>query len=162
MTCVKKDQILRLFFALIPSAGKRTRWLFYSMGDHVHFQPRVLPADPKFIKLHSNIAIAANVSFITHDIIHAIFNNMDKSTKYKSHLGCIEVKDNVFIGARSIIMPDVVIGPNAIVAAGSLANKDVPEGSVVAGVPARVIGSFDDLMQNLSLTISKSSFFEAA
>lgn len=51
----------------------------------------------------------------------------------------------MFIGAGSRILPDVKIGPNAIVAAGSLVNKDVLPGTVVGGVPARVIGSFDDL-----------------
>ena len=55
--------------------------------------------------------------------------------------------DNVFIGLGAIIMPDVKIGPNAIVAAGSVVTKDVPEGGIVGGNPARVIGSFDELMQ---------------
>ena len=37
------------------------------------------------------------------------------------------------------------IGPNAIVAAGSVVTKDVPEGSVVAGCPAKVIGRYEDV-----------------
>ena len=48
------------------------------------------------------------------------------------------------IGAGSKILPNVKIGPNVIVAAGSIVTKDIPENSVVAGVPARVIGTFDD------------------
>ena len=42
-------------------------------------------------------------------------------------------------------MPDVRIGNNVIVAAGSVITKDVPDGVVVGGVPAKVIGSFEDL-----------------
>lgn len=152
---VLKYQLLRLWCGLIPSAEKRSKWLkkhkfFYEMGENVHFQPRNLPADPKFIKLHNNIAIASNVGFITHDIIHKMLNHCDGNDNldsYKSHLGCIEIMDNVFIGSGVRIMPNVRIGPNAIVAAGAIVTKDVPEGTVVAGVPAKVIGTFDDLKE---------------
>ena len=86
------------------------------------------------------------MTFITHDIMHRVFANIDPDHKYHSHLGCIEVMDNVFIGAGSTILPDTRIGPNAIIAAGSMVTKDVPAGTVVGGVPAKVIGSFDELM----------------
>jgi acetyltransferase-like isoleucine patch superfamily enzyme len=55
--------------------------------------------------------------------------------------------DNVFIGSGSVIMPNVRIGPNVIVAAGSIVTKDVPEVVIVAGIPAKVIGSFDDFYE---------------
>lgn len=43
-------------------------------------------------------------------------------------------------------MYDVKIGPNAIVAAGSVVTKDVPEGTIVGGNPAKVIGKFEDFV----------------
>ena len=94
---------------------------------------------------------------MTHDIMHYVFNNMPENAdkvEYKSHLGCIEIMDNVFIGSGVKIMPNVRIGPNAIVASGAIVTKDVPEGTVVAGVPARVIGSFDDMMKKRALESS--------
>ena len=48
--------------------------------------------------------------------------------------------------ADSTIMYDVKIGPNAIVAAGSVVTKDVPEGTIVGGNPAKVIGKFEDFV----------------
>ena len=50
----------------------------------------------------------------------------------------------MFIVANSTILYDVTIGDNVIIGAGSLVNKDIPEGTVAAGVPAKVIGQFDD------------------
>lgn len=64
-------------------------------------------------------------------------------------MGTIEIFDHVMIGAGSKILPNVKIGPNVIVAAGSIVTKDVPPNSVVAGVPAKVIGSFVSLHKNV-------------
>ena len=55
--------------------------------------------------------------------------------------------DNVFIGSGTRILPNVRIGPNAIVAAGTLVTKDVPPGVVWGGVPGKCIGNFNDLMK---------------
>ncbi|MFZ5920176.1 MAG: DapH/DapD/GlmU-related protein [Chloroflexota bacterium] len=51
----------------------------------------------------------------------------------------IRVGDNVWIGANSIILPGVTIGSNSIIGAGSVVTRDIPENSVAAGSPARVI-----------------------
>jgi acetyltransferase-like isoleucine patch superfamily enzyme len=60
--------------------------------------------------------------------------------------GRITIHDNCFIGKGSTIMPGVSIGPNAVVAAGSVVTKDVPPDTVVGGVPAKVIMSLEDYM----------------
>ena len=49
------------------------------------------------------------------------------------------------IGTRAIIMYDVSIGDNSVIAAGSVVTKDVPPYSVVGGNPARIIGNTNDL-----------------
>lgn len=58
------------------------------------------------------------------------------------------------IDTGSIILPNVRIGNNVIVAAGSIITKDIPDNSVAGGVPARVIGSFD------SFVVKRKSYSE--
>jgi acetyltransferase-like isoleucine patch superfamily enzyme len=50
------------------------------------------------------------------------------------------IKRNVWIGARAIVLKGVTVGQDAVVAAGAIVTKDVPQGAVVAGVPAKVVG----------------------
>lgn len=130
--------IKRIRIALIGSAIKRTQYIvrhniFAEVGDNFFFQPRVIPINAKHIKFHNNVAVASNVTFCNHDVIQKVFNNIDKSKQCKKKYGCIEVMDNVFIGANSTIMYGVRIGPNSIVAAGSVVTRDVPSGSIVGG-----------------------------
>lgn len=116
------------------------------MGENVSVQFHKIPLYPKCISFHNNIVIASGVSFVTHDAIHAVLNRLhDCNKKYVENVGCIEIMDNCFIGANTVILPNVRIGPNVIIAAGSIITKDVPPNSVVGGVPAKVIGSFDEI-----------------
>ena len=57
----------------------------------------------------------------------------------KTRRAPIIIKDNAFIGARSIILKGVTIGEGAVVGAGSVVSKDVPPYSIVAGNPARIV-----------------------
>ena len=57
----------------------------------------------------------------------------------------VRVGNNVLIGANAVILEGVQIGDNAVVAAGSVVTKDVEPGTVVAGVPAKVIKTRDEV-----------------
>ena len=107
--------------------------LFAAIGDQVKYQPRMIPLYPELIKLHSNIMVGAGVRFVTHDAVHTVLNRMNIGT-FPEQIGCIEVMDNVFIGADTTIMPNVRIGSNVIIGANSLVTKDCEDNSVYAGI----------------------------
>lgn len=77
-----------------------------------------------------------------------VFLGEVQENKLKAFYGVIKINDNCFIGSESTILAGVTIGTNSIVAAGSLVNRDVPANTIVGGVPAKVIGSFNDLLKN--------------
>lgn len=149
MTRERLLHILRL--CMIPSGMKRAAYLkkknvFRGIGDNVLWMDRKVPLYPKLIHIHDNVRIASHVSFITHDVTHAMLNNRCGEPRYLENIGCIEIMDNVFIGSNSTLLSNIRIGPNSIVAAGSVVTKDVPPNSVVGGVPARVLCSLDDYL----------------
>ena len=70
-------------------------------------------------------------------------------------IGIVQIGDNVFIGAGSIVLCNTRIGDNVIVGAGSVVTHDIPSNSVYAGNPAKYICSFDEY-QNKHLENLKS------
>ncbi|PUE09148.1 acetyltransferase [Limnohabitans sp. T6-5] len=69
----------------------------------------------------------------------------------------IIIKDHAWIGARAIILPGVTIGEGAVVAAGAVVTRSVPDYAVVGGVPAKVIG---ERYQHIAYKTSFSPFFD--
>ena len=76
-----------------------------------------------------------------------MLNYREKSDDFQEFIGCIDIRDNVFIGTNSTILSNVTVGPDTIIAAGSLVNHSIPGNGVYGGVPARYICSLDDFMQ---------------
>ena len=77
---------------------------------------------------------------IGHNVVFATLNHgfapEDRSTTYPAP---IVLKKNVWVGSNATILSGVTIGENAIVGAGSVVTKDVPDWAIVAGVPAKII-----------------------
>lgn len=105
-------------------------------------------SEPYLITLGDNVRISSFVTFITHDGGSWPFR---RRAEYEGvvRFAKIKVGDNSFIGSHSIIMPGVHIGKNSVVAAGAVVTKDVPEGSVVAGVPAKVISDIETYAEKM-------------
>jgi len=153
---------LRLWTIL--SGTKRAKYMkkkhiFASMGDKCIIMDRKIPLYPNLIKLGNNVNLASDVTFVTHDITHKMLNNAKfdaaKGKTIPEKLGCIEIGDNVFIGTGVKILYNVKIGSNVIIGSGSIVTKDIPDGSIAVGVPAKVISDMDSY---ISKRLSEKSY----
>lgn len=92
--------------------------------------------EPYRIKIGENCMISYDVEIRNTDS-HMIY---DSNTRNRINLGAeVILEDNVWVGARAMILKGTNIGKNSIIAAGSIVNKNVKEGSIVAGNPAKEI-----------------------
>lgn len=158
-----KRDLKRLFnqiaFFRIRNGYKKAQYikkhhLFMSIGDNVAFTSSILPAEPFLVSIGNNVIIAAGVRLITHSTEAEIFNVEEHTDKYYCRFGEIKIGNNVFIGADTIILPNVSIGDNVVIAAGSIVTSSVESNIVTGGVPARKICSYDELKEK-NKTFSK-------
>ncbi len=99
------------------------------IGDRCHLQGPIIMGND--IMMAPEVAIiATNHNFDRTDIPMNLQGHTDET---------VEIGDDVWLGYRAIVCPGVKIGRGSVVAAGAVVTKDVPEYSVVAGVPAKVI-----------------------
>lgn len=120
------------------------------IGDNCRIGKSDFGSEPYLVSIGNRVTISGNVQFITHDGGTWVFR---EDTKYKKVIkfGRIVVHDNSFIGFGSIILPGVSIGPNSVVAAGSLVTKDVLPNSVFAGHPAKFLMTVEEYAEKCLL-----------
>jgi len=87
------------------------------------------------VRIGNRVSIAERVTLIVTS--HANFSKIRPFTKDQH--GYIEIDDDAWLGTGCIIFPDVRIGKGAVVGAGAVVTKEVPDFTVVAGVPAKPI-----------------------
>lgn len=139
--------------SMMMASDKRVAYLRkHKVFGHIRknsiWRDRLVPLYAERIFLGDNVRCGSKVFFITHDVIHSMLNNRPGNDfEFKEKIGDIRIGDNVFVGSNTTILYDVTIGSNVIIGAGSLVNKDIPSNSVVAGVPAKYICSFDEFIE---------------
>lgn len=100
-------------------------------------------SEPYLITLEDYVRVSFGVTFITHDGGTWVFRDLPKYQKVFKY-GRIHVGERTFIGCKSIIMPGVTIGKRCVIGAGSLVTKDVSDGMVACGVPARMVMTVEE------------------
>ncbi len=110
---------------------------FIQLGKNVFINHDCTFLDLGGIIIEDEVMIAPKVSLITES------HPLPPSERKALTLGKIHIKKNAWIGASATILPGVTIGENSVVAAGAVVSKDVPDNTVVAGVPAKVVKYFN-------------------
>lgn len=88
------------------------------------------------IEIGDNVTLAPRVHILCHDASTKQFLGYTK-------IGRVNIGNNVFVGTDTVVLPGVTIGDNVIVGANSTVTHDIPDNTVVAGSPARVICSLE-------------------
>lgn len=110
------------------------------IGDNVGISQTALISHCS-IRIGKNVKIGGGTSIYTTDFhsLNPVVRSSDNDMKDRKTSPVI-IGDNVFIGAKCIILKGVSIGENAVVGAGSVVTKDIPADEKWAGNPARFIG----------------------
>jgi len=89
--------------------------------------------------------ITSNVTILAHDYSYSVARRVYGTTLEKFSM--TKIGNNVFIGMGAIILPGSVIGDNVIIGAGSIVSGNVASNTIIAGNPAREIGSLDNYIE---------------
>lgn len=117
-----------VFTPLYINYGKHTK-----IGKNVFINFDCVFLDLGGITIEDGVLIAPKVSLLSEG------HPLEPENRHALVPGHIHIKKNAWIGAGATILQGVTIGENAIVAAGAVVSKDVPDNVIVGGIPAKII-----------------------
>jgi acetyltransferase-like isoleucine patch superfamily enzyme len=122
------DKSVDVFTPLFINYGKHTK-----IGKNVFINFDCTFLDLGGITIEDNVLIAPRVSLLSEG------HPVSPENRNSLMVGHIHIKKNAWIGAGAIILAGVTIGENSIVAAGAVVSANVPDNTIVGGIPAKVI-----------------------
>lgn len=108
------------------------------LGKNVFINSNVMMVDLGGITIEDDVLIGPGACLLS------VNHKLNPSQRKALELKPVIIKKNAWLGAKATICPGVVVGENAVVAAGAVVTKDVPKNTVVAGIPAKVIKKIDE------------------
>lgn len=127
------DNSVDVFTPLYINYGKHTR-----IGKNVFINFDCTFLDLGGITIEDNVLIAPKVSLLSEG------HPVSPESRHSLKVGHIRIKKNAWIGAGATILQGVTIGENSIVAAGAVVSTNVPDNTIVGGIPAKVIREINE------------------
>lgn len=138
-------KLLGLYRRLFWSTIKRARHQGVEIGESCDIQNVSFGSEPYLIEIGNHVQITSGTKIFTHGggwVFREQYPKLD-------FFGKVRIKNNVYIGNNSMIMPGVTIGNDVIIGAGSIVTKSIPDGKIAAGNPARIVGETKDFVEKI-------------
>ena len=146
----RKLRVLLKPFAEIYSRicpEKYAKKIGVSVGKNPHFYGKIYwGTEPWLINIGDDVHITGQCKFVNHDGGTLIFRDIIPDLEITKP---IIIGNKVYIGEETLILPGVHIGDNVVIGARSVVTRDIPDNSVAAGVPCRVIKTADEYLEKL-------------
>ena len=125
------------------------------VGKNFHMQDDVVidTSHCWHITIGDDVTLAPHVHILAHDA----------STKMHlgyTRIGKVTIGNRVFVGASTIILPGVTIGNDVVIGAGSVVTRDIPDGVVAVGNPAKVVASLEEFLARRKAEIQAGPLFD--
>lgn len=122
------DESVAIFTPLYINYGKNTK-----IGKNVFINFDCTFLDLGGITIEDGVLLAPKVNLLSEG------HPLSPENRHTLTVGHIHIKKNAWIGANATILPGITVGENAVVAAGAIVSKDVPDNAIVGGIPAKII-----------------------
>ena len=111
---------------------------------------------PYLVEIGNNVRLNYGLTLMTHDFTTMVFKSY--YGEFLPASGKIKIGNNVYFGRNCTVLKGVTIGDNCIIGYGSLVMKDIPNNSVVAGSPAKVICTLDEYYEKRKVKALEEAF----
>ena len=152
------NKIVNSFLRSILSKKNYARYIGVNIGKDTLIATQNWSTEPYLITIGNHVQVTRDVYFHTHGGGNLIRRDIPDFDSF----GKIIVKDWAYIGNGVHIMPGVTIGEASLVAAGAIVTKSVPDGVIVGGNPAKIIGTVEEFKQrNLRFNVGTRAMNES-
>lgn len=134
------NKFINLYRKYSWSHEKRARFSGVKIGDFCNIQNVKFGSEPYLITIGNHVRLTGGIKIFTHGGAYLLRRKCPDADFF----GKVTIKDYVYVGNNTLIMPGVTIGSNVIVAAGSVVTKSIPDNVIVGGNPAKIIGNIED------------------
>lgn len=113
-----------------------------SIGENVYIGVHTMidNAYPEYVYIDNNVSLAGNVTVVAHSNPYAHFSNV-----LEASVAPIHIKEGAWIADGAIILKGVTVGCYAIVTAGTVVDKSVPDFSIAQGNPMKIVANFEEI-----------------